>query len=67
MNGKRYCGNQRKMIFEHVPYVEMVPRLAESLVEGAKFLNSVSKEEIVAGCEPFNLPKLSEQNDSPNG
>jgi hypothetical protein len=55
LDGKRYCLDRGGMIFEHLPFVEMVPNLSEYLRDAAAALESYSQAEIIAQSKPFEL------------
>jgi len=59
--GRRYCPDRGVLIFENLPFVEMVPKLARFLKEAELALGSYTKAEIVAQSESFGLPRSEPQ------
>ena len=55
LDGKRYCLDRGSMIFEHLPFVGLVPMLADYLKEAVAALEPYTHAEIVARSEPFDI------------
>ena len=55
LDGQRYSPDRGMIIFEHLPFVEMVPKLSEHLREAAAALESYTQTEVIAQSAPFKL------------
>lgn len=55
LDGQRYSPDRGRIIFEHLPFAEMVPKLSEHLRAAAAALETCTHSDIVARSEPFKL------------
>lgn len=54
-DGMRYCPDRGVMIFEHLPFAELLPMLPDCLKQAAAVMEPYTHAEIIARSKPFKI------------